>query len=242
MQSGYGSLSEPVTRDDRDVPSFWMGRVRRVGAQRVCSGSGGERAAAWVEPTHGGLWAVTYDPRVTAVETQRLLVRAARESDRARFIELFTDEAFMVFSEGVHDAESASSRFDRMVALAGTVPYAKQPIIERATGTIIGYTGVDFITVDGLDRLEWGWRLIPETRGQGYATEATEALLAVADAHDDGEMLCIIASDNQPSMRVAEKVGFRRWRHVVWPDGVPTDLLVRSIGAGGHPLLAPAPR
>jgi len=154
-------------------------------------------------------------------------------------MELFTDEAFMVFSEGVHDAESANSRFDRMVALAGAVPYAKQPIVERATGTIVGYTGVDSILLGGLDRLEWGWRLTTDARGQGYAVEATRALLAVADEHDDGEMLCIIASDNQPSLRVADKVGFRLWRQIVWPDGVPTDLLVRPIGAGGAPLLAP---
>lgn len=176
------------------------------------------------------------------VETERLIVRPAQEGDRGRFIELFTDETFMVFSAGVHDAESASTRFDRMVALAGTVPYAKQPIIERATGTIIGYTGVDSVQIDGLERLEWGWRLTAETRGKGYAVEATNALLAVADAHDDGEMLCIIASDNKPSMRVADKVGFHRWRHVVWPDWVPTELLIRSIGAGGAPLLAPEPR
>lgn len=148
----------------------------------------------------------------------------------------------MVFSPGVHDAVSANARFDRMVAMADTVPYAKQPIVERATGTIIGYTGVDSVHVGGLDRLEWGWRLISAARGRGFAVEATEALLAVADAHDDGEMLCLVATDNQPSLRVAEKVGFRRWRHVVWPDGVPTDLWVRSIGAGGGPLLAPDPK
>lgn len=188
-----------------------------------------------------GPCAAIYDRAVATIETERLVVRSALESDRERFIDLFTDETFMVFSAGVHDAESASSRFDRMVALADTVPYAKQPIIERATGTIVGYTGVDSISVDGLDRLEWGWRLTPESRGQGYAVEATRALLAVADAHDDGEMLCLIASDNQPSMRVADKVGFRWWRQVVWPDGVPTDLLVRPIGAGGPPLLAPEP-
>jgi RimJ/RimL family protein N-acetyltransferase len=187
----------------------------------------------------GASSSASYDRVVATVETDRLVVRSAREIDRSRFIELFTDETFMVFSAGVHDVDSASSRFDHMIDFASTVPYAKQPIIERATGIIIGYTGVDSVAIDGLERLEWGWRITADTRGQGYAVEATNALLAVADPHDDGEMLCIIASDNEPSMRVADKVGFRRWRHVVWPDGVPTDLLVRSIGAGGPPLLAP---
>lgn len=176
---------------------------------------------------------------VATIETDRLVIRAPIESDRQRFVELFTDADFTVVSDGVHDIESANTRFDRMLILAAVVPYAKQPIVERTTGTIIGYTGVGSVVLGGTDRLEWGWRLTPEARGLGYATEATTALLDVADTHDDGEMLCIIAADNSPSRRVADKVGFRLSRNVVWSDGVSTDLLVRSVGAGGPPLLTP---
>jgi len=155
---------------------------------------------------------------------------------------LFTDEAFTVFSDGVHDLESANARFDRMLAVASVLPYAKQAVIETVTGRIVGYTGVGTVVFDGIERLEWGWRFVPDARGRGYATEATTALLAVADDHDDGQVLCIIAADNDPSRRVADKVGFRWWRSVNWRDDptAPTDLLVRSVGAGGPPLVAPA--
>ena len=175
------------------------------------------------------------------VETDRLVLRAPTERDRARFIELFTDEAFTVFSDGVHDTDSANARFDRMLSLNEVIPYAKQPVIERASGTIVGYTGVDTALIDGLDRLEWGWRLVPEARGRGYATEAASALLALADSREDGEMLCIIAPDNHASRRVADKVGFRWWRRIDW-NGDPTDpadLLVRPIGAGGASAACP---
>ncbi len=131
---------------------------------------------------------------VQAIETDRLTVRAAVESDRARFVELFTDEAFTVFSDGVHDVESANARFDRMLSLVDLVPYAKQPVVVRASGTIVGYTGVGTVSIEGLDRLEWGWRLAPAARGQGYATEATTALIARADSHrrhtDGGKSGC----------------------------------------------------
>ncbi len=178
---------------------------------------------------------------MATVETDRLLLRPAVEADRPRMLELFTDPAFTVYSDEANDLASANTRFDRLVALADAVPYAKQPVIEKASGLILGYTGVGTVLFDGIDRLEWGWRLDTAARGKGYATEATAALLGVADAVDDGEMLCLIDPANSPSRRVADKVGFRYWQRYVWPGGEdgPTDLLLRPIGAGGGPLLAP---
>ena len=153
---------------------------------------------------------------------------------------MFTDPEFTVFSPGVHDLESANNRFDRMLALADVVPYAKQPVIERETGSIVGYTGVGTVEFEGLNRLEWGWRFVTAARSLGYATEATNALLAVADDHDDGQMLCIIDVENRPSRRVADKVGFQWWRDYEWEDDPGLcDLLLRRIGNGGRPLLAP---
>jgi len=176
---------------------------------------------------------------VTTAETDRLLIRLPLETDRARFVELFNDPAFTVFADSVNDISSANARFDRMLMVTDVLPYGKQPIVEKSTGTIVGYTGVDSITYGGSERLEWGWRLAPSARGKGYATEAAVALLSVADTHDNGELLCVIATENIPSRRVADKVGFRFWQHVIWPDGVPTDLLVRDVGTGGAPLRFP---
>jgi RimJ/RimL family protein N-acetyltransferase len=174
------------------------------------------------------------------IETDRLIVRQPVEDDRARFVELFTNEAFMVFS-GVLDVDSANSRFDHMLRMAKVVPYAKQPLVDRTTSVVVGYTGADVVDFYGVDRLEWGWRLVEEARGQGLATEAASALLAVADESEDGEMLCLIDSDNLASRRVAEKLGFRWWQRVNWmgDPADPTDVLIRPVGSGGPPLLAP---
>ena len=172
------------------------------------------------------------------IETDRLILRPPVEDDRARFVELFVDPAFTAFADGPHDVESANTRFDHMLLVADAIPYAKQPVIERESGTIVGYTGAASVALDGIDRLEWGWRLVPDARGRGYATEAASALLAVADRHDDGEMLCLLSPDNHASRRVADKVGFRWWRRVDWMDdpAEPTDLLLRPVGSGGPPL------
>jgi RimJ/RimL family protein N-acetyltransferase len=71
-------------------------------------------------------------------------------------------------------ADEANRRFDHMVAMCKTVAFAKQPVVERATGAVVGYTGVDWFDFDGAARLEWGYRLVPACRGLGYATEASQ--------------------------------------------------------------------
>lgn len=53
-----------------------------------------------------------------------------------------------------------------MLGNAGRLTFAKQSVIERATGRIVGYCGVDWFELEGEQRLEFGWRLVREARGQ----------------------------------------------------------------------------
>jgi RimJ/RimL family protein N-acetyltransferase len=158
-----------------------------------------------------------------ALVTTRLEVRPPREADRARFMELFRSDAFMIFSTGALTAEEANRRFDHMLAMSEIVPFSKQPIVERASGTVVGYTGVDYFTFEGVDRLEWGYRLVPESRGIGYATEAGQALLARAREVFSGELLAIIDPANHPSQNVCGKLGF------VFLKQAPLDGGVRNL-------------
>ena len=159
---------------------------------------------------------------MVTVLTERLEVRPPIEADRERFVELFQSEDFMVFSDGVHTVESAHARFDGMLKTATEVPFAKQPVIERSTGSIVGYAGVAWFDFEGERRLEFGWRLVPEARGHGYATEAGRALLAVAAESFHGEILAMIDPTNGPSKNVAAKLGFAFWKRAevngFWDD------------------------
>jgi RimJ/RimL family protein N-acetyltransferase len=147
--------------------------------------------------------------------TARLEVRLPRESDRARFVELFCDEDFMAFSLGVLTPDTAHDRFDGMLARGAELPFAKQPVIERSTGIIVGYAGVDWFEFEGRRRLEFGYRLVPEARGLGYATEAGGAVLAIAAEVHRGEILAIIEPTNHASQNVAGKLGFTFWKQAV---------------------------
>lgn len=164
-----------------------------------------------------------------AVMTPRLEVRPPREADRARFVELFQDADFMLFAPHVLTAEQAGARFDHMVDVCRTVPFGKQPVIERAGGQIVGYTGVDHIEIEGRHWLEWGYRLVPSARGRGYATEASRALLDHARTTYTGELLAIIDPDNVASKSVCGKLGFAFWRQATI-DGDVCDLFTLRLG------------
>ena len=169
------------------------------------------------------------------MRTARLELRPPVDEDGPRFVELFRDPAFMVFSGGVLDGDEAAARFDAMRALAQILPFAKQPVVERATRTIVGYAGVDLYRLHGRPVLEFGWRLIPEARGRGYATEAATALVAVASEVYDGEIVTMIAPANRRSARVAQKVGFGPAERAV-VEGDPTDISrLRCRGTGLDP-------
>jgi RimJ/RimL family protein N-acetyltransferase len=60
--------------------------------------------------------------------------------------------------------------------------------------------------------LEFGYRLVPEARGLGYATEASRAVLANAAETYRGEILAIIDPTNHASQNVARKLGFTFWK------------------------------
>ena len=125
----------------------------------------------------------------------------------------------------------ANSRFDMMVTTASEIAFAKQPIVESATDEVIGYCGVWPWHFEGERRFEFGYRLDRKARGQGYATEAGVALLEVAATTFAGTIYGIINPDNEPSMRVIDKLGFSYWKEATL-DGLVFNLYRRSVGSG----------
>lgn len=115
----------------------------------------------------------------------------------------------MVYSAvGPLSVAAANDRFDHMLSFSDVVPFCKQAVIETATRSHIGYVGADEFELRGESRLEFGYRLIPSARGQGYATEAARALLEAASQSWHGELLAFIDPTNAESRRVLTKLRF----------------------------------
>jgi RimJ/RimL family protein N-acetyltransferase len=75
---------------------------------------------------------------------------------------------------------------------------------------------------------ELGWVLACVAQGKGYATEALRAAVAWGDARfGPAPTVCLIDPDNLPSLRVAEKIGYREIKRAAY-SGRPTVLFKRT--------------
>lgn len=102
----------------------------------------------------------------------------------------------------------------------------------RGSEDVIGTCGV-FHNWRGLgedfdDFPEAGWIMRHDQVGRGLAREAMEAVLAWFDREHGGRrIVCLIAVGNEPSLRLAERLGFAPLREAVMPDGDAVRLFER---------------
>jgi ribosomal-protein-alanine N-acetyltransferase len=83
-------------------------------------------------------------------------------------------------------------------------------MIERDSGSVVGDIG--FIgPPDEAGSIEVGYSVIPDRRRRGYATEAADAIVEWALSQPDVQIIVAgCDSDNAPSVRMLERLGFRR--------------------------------
>ena len=82
-------------------------------------------------------------------------------------------------------------------------------MVERASGLVVG--GIGFFGPPLGGEAEIGYGIVPSRQGRGYATEAVQAMLAMAWA-DSRVRIVVAGTDpgNAASQRVLEKAGFRQ--------------------------------
>jgi RimJ/RimL family protein N-acetyltransferase len=102
----------------------------------------------------------------------------------------------------------------------------------RDTDAFVGDCGLTPQEVQGEVSIEVGYHVRAELQGQGYATEAAAACRAYAAAELGlGRLIAIIDPANEPSQRVATKIGLRLDRRALTKQG--TECLVFAGDASG---------
>jgi RimJ/RimL family protein N-acetyltransferase len=89
---------------------------------------------------------------------------------------------------------------------------------KRSDGEPLGYAAI-VVGRGSLEEPELAYELLPRAHGHGYATEAARALLDAAFDTGRHRIWATIGATNAPSLRVAEKLGFRRDHRTAEPGG-----------------------
>ncbi len=161
---------------------------------------------------------------IPVLSTPRLILRGHTLDDFEPMVAIWSDPIVQRHFHGVSlTREDIWAKFLRQFGVWAVMGYGSWAVEEKETGAYVGVTGI-FEVKRGLDPAleglpEAGWSLASRVHGKGYATEASRAALAWADVQlGRPRMFCIVVPENKPSIRVAEKCGFRLWRETTYKD------------------------
>ena len=148
---------------------------------------------------------------MTRLDTERLELHPFTEADADFVLRLLNEPSFLRYigDRGVHDLDSAR----RYIADGPVAGYARHGhgllrVVRRADGTSIGMCGV--LRRDALPDPDIGFSFFPDYWSQGYAQESARAVMDHArQSLAIGRILAITTRDNEPSMRLLGKLGFR---------------------------------
>jgi RimJ/RimL family protein N-acetyltransferase len=138
------------------------------------------------------------------IETERLTLRLRDERDATWYRELVGERG-----EDTPTLEEATTRLARFRDLTIETGIGALAICRRAEGDVIGYCAL-IVGRCSLDEPEIAYELLRRFHGRGYATEAAHAIVDAAAATGRHRLWSTVRPWNVASLRVLEKIGFRR--------------------------------
>ena len=166
------------------------------------------------------------------VETERLILRSWRKTDFRPWQAILSQpEVHHYLSPNPMPAEDV---WRRLMASVGCWPlngFGTWAIERKSDGELLGNVG--FFTAwrdlepEFGEQPEMGWILSSEAHGKGIAGEAAHAALEWLEANvEPTPVWAIIAPENQPSLKLAERIGFEQISETLYNEE-PTVVLRR---------------
>lgn len=157
---------------------------------------------------------------MTVIETARLRLREFTPEDAAFVLRLLNEPSFLRYigDRGVRSLDDAKRYIaDGPVAGYARFGYGLMRVERKSDGATVGMCGV--LKRDTLPDPDIGFSFLPEHWSQGYALESARAVMRHArEILGLGRIVAITTRDNEPSMRLLEKLGFRFERMIPMGD------------------------
>jgi RimJ/RimL family protein N-acetyltransferase len=150
------------------------------------------------------------------IETERLLLRPWRDSDREPWAAMNADPRVREFFPGPLDRERSDASIDLFTRRFAHDGFCFWAMEEKATGAFAGFTGLSRVDFEAAFTpcVEIGWRLARPFWGRGFASEAARGSLDYGFATLRlPEIVAFTTAGNTRSRRVMERIGMRRDPH-----------------------------
>lgn len=152
-------------------------------------------------------------PHVHEIRTDRLLLRAWRESDREPFAALNADPAVAEHFPAALTREQSDEGVDAITRHFDQHGFGLWAVEVAASGDFAGFVGLNVPTFEAhfTPCVEIGWRLARSHWGHGYATEAARASLRHGfEVLELEEIVALTVPANRRSIAVMERIGMTR--------------------------------
>jgi ribosomal-protein-alanine N-acetyltransferase len=152
------------------------------------------------------------------LETERLILRRQIGADVEALVDLWSHPEVTRYMGGPRDREKLREIFEETARDPFEEIYDLWPVLEKASGRLVGHCGVLDKVVEDHTAYELVYVFSQEVWGRGYATEMARAIKDFAfEAFSLSRLIALIEPENHVSARVAEKVGMRFEKEILRP-------------------------
>ena len=163
------------------------------------------------------------------LETERLLLRSLDAGDVDALVALWTDPHVTAFLGGPRNPEELQRTFREDLRKQPPDPFDLWPVIEKASGRLVGHSGLLDKEVEGQQEVDLVYVFVPSVWGNGYATEIGRALMQYAfEQASLKRLICLIEPENEASGHVARRLGMHYEGLVLRPGGRIVQLYAAS--------------
>lgn len=161
--------------------------------------------------------------------TDRLLLRPVEYPDIDQLVAMWTDPAIACAAGGPHERETVRERLDEEVEAPTPGAYGRWPLIEKASGIVVGDCGLLETQVDGCIEVELSCMIARHAQGRGYAAEIGTALLRFASEILGADRVIALVDPGCASAgTLVADLGMQFEQTAIGPDGIEREVWVAS--------------
>lgn len=178
------------------------------------------------------------------IQTARLILRPFTVDDAAAYWPLVWLPEVIRYTgeERVMSIDAArQTLIDRPLRDYEVYGFGRMACIEKSTKRLIGFSGLKYL--EELEEVDVGYRFLPDTWGNGYATESAKALMEMGTKeHGIRRYIGLVLPENQASANVLDKLGLAYVHRIHLADNPKELSFYASPGTTGEDAYVPTPR